>query len=226
MRLNIIKALEDGYDTLCKKSAILYLAGVIAFMNISSVYFINNFFPMKDITEGNMLSYFIPFVTIFLIICLIEMFLTGMIIKIASEPGKKVSLDKTADFIAKKYLKLVIGSILYYILIISGFILFLIPGIFLMIKLMFYQYAIIIHNKRVLNSFETSWNITKRNWWQIFAFTLIVLLVSLVFYFISVLASVISSEIEYILMFFITLFIVSWSASSFTMAYKQLTSKK
>lgn len=56
----------------------------------------------------------------------------------------------------------------------------LIPGLYVSYRLMFLLYAIVINNNSVLESFKSSWKLTKRRWWLVFRSMLLIYLVFLV----------------------------------------------
>ncbi|EGK83869.1 hypothetical protein D0A34_08235 [Microcoleus vaginatus PCC 9802] len=56
----------------------------------------------------------------------------------------------------------------------------LIPGLYVSYRLMFLLYAIVINNNSVLESFKSSWQLTKRRWWLVFRSMLLIYLVFLV----------------------------------------------
>ncbi|WP_373535981.1 glycerophosphoryl diester phosphodiesterase membrane domain-containing protein [Microcoleus sp.] len=56
----------------------------------------------------------------------------------------------------------------------------LIPGLYVSYRLMFLLYAIVINNNSVVESFKSSWQLTKRRWWLVFRSMLLISLVFLV----------------------------------------------
>lgn len=67
-----------------------------------------------------------------------------------------------------------VASILYTLAVIAGFILFVIPGIVLAIRLQFYMYAIVEHeHDDPIESLKRSWNMTRGHFWKLFGFLLV-----------------------------------------------------
>jgi hypothetical protein len=61
---------------------------------------------------------------------------------------------------------LLVGLIVGFVLIL-GFVAFLLPGIFLLGKLIFAQYFLILRGKGILESIELSWEITSEKAWNL-----------------------------------------------------------
>jgi len=226
MKLKILKALEQGFNVMEKRPVILIPAVIVALLSAYIYYVAEMFmtsFLLIDETFVGFSSLASSIALIFIISELIGIFLYGMIIKIAADSKKRISLGRTAKFVAGKYLRLLVAHIVFGALILIGYIAFIVPGIFLTIKLMFYQYSIIIDNKSVTDSLKKSWNVTKKNWWRVFALMLIISIISAA---LNQIAYLFSLKIGAVVLFFVTLFVTAWSISSMTMAYMQLAKKK
>ncbi len=66
--------------------------------------------------------------------------------------------------VLRKYIFLVIITVLYMLACSVGFVLLIIPGIFLLIKFYFCTYPLLFEDNDIRNSFKKSWEITKGNW--------------------------------------------------------------
>ncbi len=75
-----------------------------------------------------------------------------------------------------QYLLRMIGaSIIYGIIVMLGFILLIIPGIYLALRLQFYSYYIVDKNAGALDSLRMSWKATDKNVINIFLFMLLII---------------------------------------------------
>ncbi len=75
-----------------------------------------------------------------------------------------------------QYLLRMIGAtIVYTIIIVIGFILLIIPGIYLALRLQFYSYYIVDKNAGALDSLRMSWKATDKNVINIFLFMLLII---------------------------------------------------
>ncbi len=91
--------------------------------------------------------------------------------------GKDISLKNILDY-SDLFLRLAIASIFYYILVLLGLLFFVIPGIYLMIRLSFFMYLIIDKDCGALESLSKSYEITKGVTLKIFLFGVLVLLMN------------------------------------------------
>ena len=75
-----------------------------------------------------------------------------------------------------QYLLRMIGAtIVYTIIVVIGFILLVIPGIYLALRLQFYSYYIVDKNAGALDSLRMSWKATDKNVINIFLFMLLII---------------------------------------------------
>ena len=66
-----------------------------------------------------------------------------------------------------------LGSLLCGLAVVAGFILFIIPGIYLGIKLQFFGYFIVDKKMGPVEALKASWAITKGSFWNLFLFGLV-----------------------------------------------------
>jgi len=130
----------------------------------------------------------------------------------------KPELSEAVALSVHKLIPLFVLYILYFLIIMFGSILLIIPGIFLSIKLFYSQYFILFENKGVIESFRSGWQIIKGNWWRTFALLLIWGIISSVTTFVPYLPR----TPETIIYFVLYLLMTPWSASSSVQAYTQL----
>jgi len=71
------------------------------------------------------------------------------------------------------------ASILYGVIVILGTILLIIPGIYLAIRLWFYDYFIVDRKAGIIESLRRSWRITQGNVWNLFLFFLLLVGINL-----------------------------------------------
>jgi hypothetical protein len=76
-------------------------------------------------------------------------------------------------------LKLFTCSILYGLLVIVGFILLIIPGIYFSIKYVLYKYVIVDQDLGIFDSFSEAGSLAKGNWWKLFLLSIITGLLSI-----------------------------------------------
>ncbi|MEM0142796.1 MAG: YciC family protein [Candidatus Parvarchaeum sp.] len=105
-------------------------------------------------------------------------FISGMaFLRVA---GKKKTLNKMIVKACKRYPSLLATTFLTSVVIMLGFIAFIIPGIYLAFKLILSPVSSVVEDKSPIDAMKRSWHITLWNWWRIFALFLLFYLVLLV----------------------------------------------
>ena len=87
--------------------------------------------------------------------------------------------------IAKGYQKiipLIIWYILYGILVAIGFVVLIIPGLYLMVSLMFGVYAIVMEDLGPIAALKKSHELVKGNWWRTTGFLTVIMVILMVVY--------------------------------------------
>jgi hypothetical protein len=82
--------------------------------------------------------------------------------------GQKISIKEALRKGIKSYNQLLWGSILFFMIFISGFILLIIPAIYLSTRVRFYPYFIVIQNCSATQGISRSWKIVRGFWWSVF----------------------------------------------------------
>ncbi|MDP2924228.1 MAG: hypothetical protein Q8O30_11010 [Candidatus Omnitrophota bacterium] len=202
-KLKIGELLSNGFEILVKNPILLAL-GVVTNLSLILVE--------SKITTKSILG--------LIIWLLVSPYFIGLIVRFIYETReKKPSWQELSKFALRKYTPLLIIYIICYIVTFVGVVLFIIPGIFLSIKLIMCDYGIILENEGVIASLKRSWTITKGNWWRLLALSLVLYLPIIIFSFFESLFP----KIIYILLnlLFVSCVFV-WFQSTFTLAYLRL----
>jgi len=241
--MKIGEAIGRGIRVL-KENPIIFvpatLSGILAVVSLSFTA------PSPHLSFTEMIRFLLVVLLLITLLLLINLFLNGMIIKMSYDATKgKTSLSGSVKFVARKYGTLLLASIIFGIVVFLGpYIVALIISIpllilrelrfpamfipligsgiltiFMVIKLLFYGYAILVDGNSAIDSLKKSWNITKGNWWRIFV---IVLVFGIPMGIPAGLSGILPLSASAILTFLVTLFITSWLYSSLTFAYIQL----
>lgn len=105
-------------------------------------------------------------------------FVVGIFINMAQiRIGLKFCDGQVADFPDmlsdyRKFLDVLIGSILYFLLVTAGFILLVIPGIYWAVRYQFFGYLILDQGYSPVDAIKRSGELTRGVWWHLFAFYL------------------------------------------------------
>ncbi len=221
-KIKIQEALKEGFKILRKNPIIFVPAVIIATLALSINFIPTPFLENGDTTSAtNYLLAVLSFLLLSTLIGLIDLFLTSIIIRMVYDATQgEVSLSKGVKIAVRKYPYLLISLILYILISFMGFIALIIPGIFLDIKLLYFDRAILIDNEGITKSLKKSWGITKGDWWTTFALSLFFIIIPLGLYW---LLDMFQSPVSLALNFIITLLLTPWGVSSLTIAYLQLT---
>ena len=79
--------------------------------------------------------------------------------------------------VSRKLLTFLVAYIIYYIIVIIGLVLLIVPGIYLSLRLQFFFASMVEENTGIMDSFKRSWNITKGRSLSLFVLSLIMLLI-------------------------------------------------
>ncbi len=146
-------------------------------------------------------------------IVLLVIYLLIMLVSIVIGMGVvKISLnfydDKKNSFLTlfsayKLFFIYLLATILYTLIVFLGFILLIIPGVYLAIRFSFFEYFIIDKKMGVIKSLKESWKITKGNFWGLLAFMFIVAVINILGAFALLLGLFVSIPITWIAWAFI-----------------------
>jgi hypothetical protein len=162
---------------------------------------------------------------------ILSLFFFGVMIYLSN---KKTTITNSFEFLEKRFGSLILANLLYLLFfvlagiayIILGsieFFIFLVIETFFVTKIIFFQYAIIIDNKKASDSFKRSYEITENHWWDTFALILIFIafpfLISSGYTYFS--SFQLFQGTYYVLLFLVSWIIIPWEAATFVSAYKQ-----
>jgi len=149
-------------------------------------------------------------------------FFSGLIIKFVKEiKNGDHSWNATIKFVLNKYIFLLTAGIIYMLLMIGGFIFLIIPGIFIGIKMMFYNQVILFEGKGLYDSLKRSWEITNGYFWSLLIIFIAIITPGL-------LAIRLEPMFPYsnaiIIMALINAFLLIWTNTLITITYVELIS--
>jgi len=202
-KIKIGELLKSGFEIVVKRPVLLVLGLFVALPSL---------FMQENITSTTGILGLISF--------LINIYSVGLIVRFLYESvEKRPSWRELNKFVLSKYILLLITFAIYGAMVFVGSLLLVIPGVFLLIRLLLCDYGILLEDDSVIASLKRSWEMTKGNWWRLFTLFFVCILPSIVFSFLKDLfPSVIFSSIS----FLITIFVFVWSQSTFILVYLEL----
>lgn len=253
--LNVTKALNKGYETILKKPKIYLLSLAAIFLILIIAYAFGGGLYITGVMEitPKISETFIIFFII-LLVFLVGIWFNISLIKLAYD--RKSDIKEALIFSIKKFVPYILASIIVGLIMISivgiimllsllvffifffifGFtsklifgiilLIFLIPAIYIQLRLMFYGYAIIIDNESIFSSLEKSWNITKNNVLRLFLLLILIILISLGILGISYLFSFTHITIQFIITCLLEAFLLAFYTTTLVSAYLQLSRSK
>jgi len=219
--MKIQKMMSDSCKILRKNPIIFLPAFIIALLSAG--------WGMVSIPVS--LNELIIWLLMLVVITLVSLFLTGTIIRMVYDATRKrLSLKRAMKFVASKYLTILAATVLFSIIIGLGFLALIIPGIYLAVRLFFYDYSILVDGEDTFSSLRKSWKIMKGRWWDLFGLLIVVAIPIVVISFLLGFFSGIFfgyntfmlSAVSSVFSFFVSLFYIPWAYSVFTLAYLEL----
>lgn len=97
-------------------------------------------------------------------------FVTGAAIFYAHQnlTNRGATIPDSIQAAGERFTQLVFLTFILFALLIVGFILFVVPGIYLSIRLSFVYYALVIEHRSTFTALNRSWKLTQGHWWKIF----------------------------------------------------------
>ena len=192
MGIDVIKLVGDSFNTLLKNRTVMIFALISALLGSAfSLVTMSQVQSLHNLGTGSALSTVLPILFSVLgtllvgviILYLVSVFLVGSMLVAASDSKKSVA-DAASQSISR-YLVFLVTGIVTSIIVVIGLIFFVIPGIFLGVKLSIASAEAVVGKKGVVDSLKASWDATTGNFWSIF-FAFLVMIIAI--YIISIIS--------------------------------------
>ncbi len=168
-----------GYALLLYAAPFFILAFVLLSFLINNIFISMNQYigAGNDLAASTVIFYGVFIILMMLgytmVICVLYSY-----IKLYVEKGKdNFDLNDIWELAHENYLKTLLLQIIYGVLITLGFILCIIPGIYLMVALFPVFFIAIFEEAGISASFKRSFSLHKGYWWQTFALLLVIYLI-------------------------------------------------
>ncbi len=190
----IDEALQFGWQIM--KKNFFFFVGILLF--ILAIQFIPVALTNFDFASDVFL------IAIYLLIFLISIVIGMGVVKISLNFYNDTKNSFSTLFSSYKlFFIYLLTTILYTLIVFLGFILLIIPGVYLAIRFSFFEYFIIDKKMGVIKSLKESWKITKGNFWGLLAFMFIVAVINILGAFALLLGLFVSIPITWIAWAFI-----------------------
>jgi len=163
------ETIKQGYEAV-KKNFFFILKILVA---LAFIYTISNAIQKSVENNGNL------FMVLGILIWILNIIVNMGLIQISIKFAQKEKVAIRDLFYTKSIFTFVVASFLTGIIVFAGFILLIIPGIYLAIRLQFSTYLIVDKKLGIMDSIKTSWRITRGHTWNLFLFGLLLLLLNI-----------------------------------------------
>lgn len=126
-------------------------------------------------SENQFVASFLVSIVMWIINSIISMGVIFILLKFVDNKKPKIK----EIYYTKNLFNFILASIIRTLIIIVGFILFIIPGIIFSIKLQYSEYLIVDKGKDAVDSLKGSWEMTKGVKWNLFLFGILLALINI-----------------------------------------------
>ena len=165
------------------------------------------FFAWVEKTEDQ----FAIFLVTVIVSCL-DLLILSAIIWSAHEvaTGKPISLSSSLKKVSADFVQLLIGFVIYCIFVLAGLILFIVPGLVIMISAYWFVPLILLDGYSGLESIKKSRDLCAGYWWKSFATIAIPSVISLAMHHLLTINGQIQDDLKTIVLALLTTFFVSY----------------
>lgn len=223
-KINLSKSILDGFSIPHKNLSLFAASSVYAIVYGIFTFFTIAFYepfeaPDLDSSIRGFLTW-PEYLVFFSVLIVTGIFIYAIIIKWSYDSLViKPDAFELITNVASKVPRLMIASVLLFLATFIASLFFILPGIFISVKFMYYIFFIVIEDKGVIDSFKSSWKIVNGNWFRTVALSIYWFLPISIASFYTI---PLSRNSETIISFIIVLLALPWSTTSFMSAFLQI----
>lgn len=179
---NIFKLINKSWEALLLNLGTFILVYILPFIIIFAALMLwaGSLWANGDSNSFSALSIVLGIIVVIGIsVLLVLLSIATLIAQLASVRGKKISFQEVISQAQPFFWKFVGLGILSALVVIAGFILFIIPGFLAIFFLIFSSYLMVDKNLGVVDSMKGSYELVKQNWKVILALFLLQLIVQI-----------------------------------------------
>ncbi len=219
MKLEVVSTLKDGLQLLKENPKILVPLTASVVLWLLVVVSSYGILELEYDTTEELLKALILLLFIWIAAGTLGYFLDNAAIRVAADItlSGETRLKDALLFTLRKLPALLAAGFIY-MLIVTPASLLIVPGIYLGVRFLFFNYAILVDNESAIGSLKKSWNIVKGNWLRTFALLAVFAVIGFPLGYLP--------EIENMLLWAVAsagmMFVRGWAIASLTLAYLQL----
>ncbi|MCL5239711.1 MAG: hypothetical protein M1286_04580 [Candidatus Marsarchaeota archaeon] len=185
MGIDVLSTVGDSFSTLFRNRTVTLFAllGALVASIFSSMILSQAQYVHSISSIGTLPTAILPFITSvigpilggIIVVYLVDVFVIGSVLSATIDTRKDVAA--AARHSISRYITLIITLIAVGVAVGIGFLLFVIPGIYLFVRLYLAPVEVMSGKKGVVDSIKSSWAITEGNFWGIL-FSVIVMFIA------------------------------------------------
>lgn len=175
---SIGEAIQFGWAT-TKSNLFLFIKTMVVLILVNSIGNIISLLIPEDLGMVRGLLLFIISIGLWVLGMVVQIGVVKMLLKFVDGQKGMIS-DLFSYFDLMMIFKMFVGTMMYGLLVMIGFILLVIPGIIFLVRFSYYMYFIVDKNMGPVDALTKSWEITKGNTLLLIGFVLALFLINVV----------------------------------------------
>lgn len=192
MTVNVEQSLKEGFRRTISRNGLLLIVGWALVGSLSLLAYNSWFsslfrsFPSQPMLIGPTLDISPFFAGVATVVLYLVSFvvMAGALRTFVTDERRTLPSDYFTRNLGWMLANLIVGYILFFILLWIGFLLLIIPGVFLLVNLFFWFVIVVVEDRNFYDAFRESWALAKGNRWSLLGIGLAVTVVGWVLMFI------------------------------------------
>lgn len=156
------------------------------------------------------------------VVFLVLQVITVVLIRVMVADQQTITHESYTRRMGWVVLNSIVAGIVVGVLTMIGFVLFVIPGVFLAVSLLFTTVYIADEDENFVTAIRDSWSLTSGNRWRLFGLYLVVIILSMVISFVPGFALPSGSALSFVVLTILTTIMSVYVLAVLTDAYRQL----
>lgn len=180
MQLDITDALTAGAERTFERNGLMFIAAYFLVNLTASII------GVRVAPGTGVASVYGPTTMLMLALLSIVLALVSLLISIAavrtfvSDETQTVPDAYLRRNLGRAMLHLILGAIVFAVVVAAGIVLFVVPGIYLMVALFFWSVHVIVEDTSFVEAMQQSWDLTKGHKWRLFGLLLALVVINMV----------------------------------------------
>lgn len=191
MSLNIGRSLQEGLARTVARNGLMLIALMAVLTAVTMTFYNTAFLSLFPATANQPMAMFGPTLplspavaaAVTALLYLVTIVVVAAALRtFVSEDTRSLPGERFTRNLPLLLVNLVIGYVLFFLALWIGFLLLIVPGIYLLVSLYFWFVLVTVEDENFWAGFKGSWTMTKGNRWSLLGLGLIVMAVGAVVY--------------------------------------------